>query len=306
MSVEILVDAALPERTTQYTTLAFSREGDTLLAGTNRLADPPELLGVQWLDWTVTPPGIDMCELPDPGFQTSIDAGTFAIDVGGGEAILIADSMASVLQAWRVDRRAAVPPRLLRSFARDTFQMAATLGGAQLLIRHPQWLELIRLDSFSPELFVPLPPSGADVHAVAVSPDRTGFAIAHLDRVICLGARGQELASWPVNVRLHRLVFAERELLLWGVARDQVLRFEAGRAPRSFALPKNARLSGVRDHKAIWLSDEVCELDLDTGAVRSLGRFAHPAIHVAFDVARRRLATLGHEQGAFRLRVARY
>ncbi|MBS2026462.1 MAG: hypothetical protein JST54_01040 [Deltaproteobacteria bacterium] len=318
MSLELIVSAALPDTSVQITSLTFSRDGAQLLVGTNRAVPANELLGMQWVTWGTSPPVVQALQLPQVGFKPDIDSGAVAFDVDDSNALVAAGTYSAYRadeeELWLVSKADERPPRLVARSRNASLPFSLTRDQAHAVVLRSEdgvtQLELIRLTSLDIEFRVPVPIESQSKRAldVAANNDRSQFAIAFDDRVVCTGRDGATTAAWPNTDRLRRLTFGNGDKTLFGVSRDQVVRFQFGQEPRVFSLPKTRSWAFSEEREVITFfdGDSFQELDLDTGARRTLGAMPHRFIAQGYDLARRRIGVIGYEEAVFQLRVFQY
>ncbi len=266
MPLEVLATAALPNGQFRVQSLAFSWDGDALLAGILSHEAFDDQLRVASIPWAGGRP-VTSVGLPHEAIGRT-DGSVRPVDHG-----LVVTGNARNEELWRL------APRLERlgtaCFARIGQGQVVQLA-APSTIRWPG--HALSIDPTSP------------VRAVALAADRSHVAFAEDDRVVCVGLDGRVRCSWAGTAT--RLAFATDDLGLWGLTHDALTWFPWQAAPAPFTVP------GLRPwdfdaatRRALFANgSELVELDLGTGGTRAHGAFRTGGLPDACDPARRRVA----------------
>jgi hypothetical protein len=306
-----IAELDLPKRNVSHRTLTFSADGNQLLIGTNSFEGPTETLGVMWVGWAASSPAIRTLDFPAQSFVADIDSSVLAldVDVDGAHAIAIVGSYSAYRapeeQLWLIGKDA---PRLLHHSRNARLAFCLTANRKQLCFlnsqREPPCLELVPLVPLAPPIPLPLR-SIEGAQAVAVSTERKYVAIAHEFRVACSTLEGGEVCAWPKGAPVNALHFAEDDLAVWAIRKEEIMLLQWKGEQVAFSVPKMQALGlHVADRTAMFVGGrEVCELDLSSGARRATGTLPGASSNIACDPARRRIAVLAYVDGRARISV---
>jgi hypothetical protein len=301
MPLEEVASFAIPPIEGGYLAMTFSKDGTRLLIGYNRIVGRSEVLGIRWVD--LSSQSTDAQDLPFGGLVPDIDSSAVALDVDGDNALAIAATTSAYRpeheQLWLLNRSGTVAPRLIHEGRVARFSLSS--DASQVLVARPDDLELNTLSPLVPVRR--LHTLARAIDAIALAADHQHVAIGGEGRVR-LAQGAEELTSWQINERLRWLVFADRDLTLFGVSREGVTRFRWNEAPVTLRVP-GARPCDIDSSRcvAVFAGQRLHEVDLLTGSAVALGEIALPVNNWAVDARSRRLAIRDYENDTTRLRI---
>jgi hypothetical protein len=301
MPIEEVAAFAIPPVAGGYLAMTFSRDRTRLLIGYNRIVGRDEVLGVRWVN--LSGHATDSQDLPYAGLVPDIDSSTAAMDVDGDNALAIAATTSAYRpdhqQLWLLNRSGAHPPRLIHEGRAARFSLAS--NASHVLVARQDDLELNTLSPLAP--VIRLRTLTRAIDAIALAADHQHVAVAGEGRVR-LAQGGDELTSWQIDERLRWLVFADRDLTLFGVSRDGVTRFRWNEAPVTLRVP-GARPGDIDSNRcvAVFAGQRLHEVDLLTGKSVALGEISLPGNDWAVDARSRRLAIRDYENATTRIRI---